>query len=553
MRTTLYTFPILSNIRAELAALAAGLLLAPAAWAQVPAPARPGAAPANDECASAVLLTPAATCTPLVTTNAEATASAGAPPASTGCFGLSSTSIDNDVWYRLVVPASGAVRVTTSPVAGSPLFNTGLALYTGTCGSLAEVACNDNAVLNGEDSSFSSAYVSGLTPGATLYIRVWNVPFGPSLPGPFGVCAVSVPRRDANVRIVHALGKAPAGLAQTAQAFITNVGSEALTNLPVTLNVTGSTAFANTQTLASLAPGASTSVTFAAYTSPATGTNTLTATVPGDDVSANNTATHTQIVTPGTFSYANNQALNPENRAGYNRLRTAAFVVRYNTPVARTLTGITAALEDNNTVGRSLYAVVVNAAGAVMARTPDYVVTAADINRRKTFALPAPLQLASGNFYVGVVQTADAVRPQIRPFGTIPESPTRLGAFFIIGDFSPTTGGALVDASETDPGIYVIEAETSVAPLGTSSALASAVSVYPNPSQGQLTLDVRGARAAAGLQVQLSNMLGQVVHTAHVRDNARSTLDLSALADGVYLVRVSTGPEYTIHQLVLTR
>ncbi|HLK98585.1 MAG TPA: T9SS type A sorting domain-containing protein [Hymenobacter sp.] len=542
MRALFYTSLILGKLRAALAALTASLLLASAAWAQ---------APANDECANATLLTPAATCTPVTTTNANATASAGAPPASQSCFGLSSRVINNDVWYRVVVPASGAVRVVTSRVAGSPLFNTGLALYTGTCGALTEVACNDDTQTSITDTSFSNAFISGLTPGITLYIRVWNVPFGPSQPGPFNICAVSVPRQDANLRILYALGKAPVGVAQTAQAFITNAGSEALTNLPVTLTVTGAASFTTTQTLASLAPGASTTVTFAAYTPPATGTSTLTATIPADDVNTNNTASYTQIITAGTFSYANNQALNPEDRAGYSRLQSAAFIVRYNTPVARALTGITVALADNNTVGRSLYAVVVTAAGAIVARTPDYVVTAADINQRKTFALPTPLRLAPGDFYVGLVQTADAVRPQFNPLGVLPESPTRQGAFFTIGGFSPTTGGTLVDVNETNSGIYVIEAETSVV-LGTSSALTSAVSLYPNPSQGQLTLEVRGAQAAGGLQVQVRNMLGQLVHTAQVRDNARSPLDLSGLAEGVYLVRVSTGSEYTLRQLVLT-
>ena len=101
MKTTVYFPRVSRKLHAWLLASAAGLLPAPAAWAQ---------APANDECANATLLTPAATCTPLGTTNANATASAGAPPASASCFGLSSRVINNDVWYRLVVPASGAVR-----------------------------------------------------------------------------------------------------------------------------------------------------------------------------------------------------------------------------------------------------------------------------------------------------------------------------------------------------------------------------------------------------------------------------------------------------------
>jgi len=208
-------------------------------------------------------------------------------------------------------------------------------------------------------------------------------------------------------------------------------------------------------------------------------------------------------------------------------------------------------LADVNTVGRTLYAVALSSTGAVLARTPDYVVTAADINQRKTFALAVPLALAAGDFYVGLVQTAFGGADS-KPLVMLPEDPTRPGTYFTIAPFTPTAGGTLTDAAPNNWGGFVVEAETDRV-LSTSAALTRAISLYPNPSNGRVTLDIRQAKAKGAIQVQVTNLLGQVVHTATVRDNAENQLDLTGLAAGAYTLRVSSGAEYTMRQLVLTK
>ncbi|MBD2766834.1 T9SS type A sorting domain-containing protein [Hymenobacter sp. BT664] len=505
--------------------------------------------PSNNECATATVLTPAATCTPTITTNLGATPSTGVPPptsSDTGCFAVN-TPINNDVWYRIVVPASGGFTVTTSPVPGSDVEDTALIVYTGTCGALTEIACSDDT----DEDSFSSTRVVGLTPGSTVYVRVWSYRTTPT--GQFGICAVPVPANDAAVQTIYSMGKLPTGVPQAVRAVVTNAGGLPITSLSVTLNVTGATTFTNTQTVTTpLAPGASATVFFPPYTPNTVGTNTLTVTLSADDVPTNNSRVYTQLVTANTFSYANNTAPDPGDNVGIGPFGTAAFVARYTTPVARSLTGITAALADNNTVGRTLYGVVVNSGGAVLARTPNYVVTAADINRRKTFPLATPFPLAAGDFYVGLVQTPSA-SGQYSPLATLPENPTRPGTFFRIVPFSASTGGVLEDLAPNNFGVLVLEAETNIILASNSPALSKAVSLFPNPSSGQVTLEIREAKAAGALQVQVTNLLGQVVHTATVRDNAQNPLDLSALAAGMYLVRVQAGSAYTLRQLVLTK
>lgn len=86
-----------------------------------------------------------------------------------------------DVWYSIVVPASGNVTVTTDDNGG--LNDTGLALYSGPCGSPTLLDCDDD----GGAGFFSSISLTGQTPGATLYVRVWE--WGGGFGGSFDICA----------------------------------------------------------------------------------------------------------------------------------------------------------------------------------------------------------------------------------------------------------------------------------------------------------------------------------------------------------------------------
>ncbi|TGE21173.1 T9SS type A sorting domain-containing protein [Hymenobacter metallicola] len=88
---------------------------------------------------------------------------------------------------------------------------------------------------------------------------------------------------------------------------------------------------------------------------------------------------------------------------------------------------------------------------------------------------------------------------------------------------------------------------------GVSDALLRAVSVYPNPSAGEFTVEVRGANAKGALQVEVTNLLGQRVHTATIRDNFENKLNLSALSNGMYTLKVKSGNEYMIRNIVVQK
>lgn len=153
--------------------------------------------PTNDEPCNAIAL-PAVTsdCNFLQFTTVGATASMGAPTPSAcaggsapqqGGFGAGSA----DVWFSFTAPANGQVSITPQPNFG---INDGvMALYSGTCGSLTQIACSDDYNYPGTGNDFKPLISeTGLTPGATYYIRYWG--YGTNA-GDFGIC-VSSPVND---------------------------------------------------------------------------------------------------------------------------------------------------------------------------------------------------------------------------------------------------------------------------------------------------------------------------------------------------------------------
>lgn len=103
-------------------------------------------------------------------------------PASPACW---TTGNLNTVWYSVVCPASGQLRIRTTL---GTCTNTQIALYSGTCGSLTLVSCNDNAPACGS-STYNNSEISatGLTSGATYYVRVDGTS---NLTGTFDIMAV---------------------------------------------------------------------------------------------------------------------------------------------------------------------------------------------------------------------------------------------------------------------------------------------------------------------------------------------------------------------------
>ncbi|MBK6448996.1 fibronectin type III domain-containing protein [Candidatus Brachybacter algidus] len=142
-------------------------------WVAMPSFTTLAAAPTNDDCAGAVTLTvtnglPTSV---VVGSIAGATISSGIP-SGTGCNDYST---DHDIWYKFVVPTTGNALIEMFATGGTLSSNNDYSIqaFSGSCGSLAYVSCDDDGSVYPTPSSFMPALnLTGQSAGTTLYLRV---------------------------------------------------------------------------------------------------------------------------------------------------------------------------------------------------------------------------------------------------------------------------------------------------------------------------------------------------------------------------------------------
>jgi hypothetical protein len=371
----------------------------------------------------------------------------------------------------------------------------------------------------------------------------------------FSICITTLPATDADVQTIYASGKVITGSSQVVQVVVRNAGSNALASLPVTLTVTGANAFTDVKLVPTLAAGASTTVTFAAFPATNAGTNTLTVTVPTDGVATNNTQTYTQQVQATTFAVADPNQGATNGSVGFTSSAGAAagtgiFAVKYTATAARTVTAVNAWLDGAPaSVGRTVYAVVLSSTGAILGRTPDYVIQTADIGAYKAFTFATPVAVPVGEFYAGFAQAAAPTgTAPFFPLGLQTEVPTRTGTFYS----TALTGGTPADAATNNLGRFMIEAVTNAILSTRNAALEQAVSVFPNPAHQDFTLRLPAMAGQRTAQLTLINALGQQVQSRTVQLNAAGTdtqMNVSGLAKGIYTLRIQTAEQVATKQV----
>lgn len=161
----------------------------------------PTAVPTNDEPCTAILLpdvTSMCQYSNFTTVGATTTTSAPTPSSCAGGSGAAIggyTTGTQDVWFQIVVPSTGNLDITPQPNGGAGSISDGvMALYSGTCNSLTQIACADDNNYPGTGNDLLPLISeTGLTPGDTLYLRYWG--FGTSS-GTFGICASTTTNDD---------------------------------------------------------------------------------------------------------------------------------------------------------------------------------------------------------------------------------------------------------------------------------------------------------------------------------------------------------------------
>jgi len=139
------------------------------------------AQPVNDACTNATVITSNATCVTMDGTVNGATATAGLVQGS--CDAYSGTYAGEDVWYSFTAQyASNTIQVRPR---GSSSIDAVLVIYSGTCGNLTELDCDDTSGVGDATISYSNFVV-----GETYLFRIYD--YGSVAPpnGDFTICVM---------------------------------------------------------------------------------------------------------------------------------------------------------------------------------------------------------------------------------------------------------------------------------------------------------------------------------------------------------------------------
>jgi hypothetical protein len=280
---------------------------------------------------------------------------------------------------------------------------------------------------------------------------------------PFGAVTSAPANNDVAVNEIQGYGSiaVPAGNPFSLRAVVRNAGLQAVsTPLVVTLTISGANTFTQTQTLPSLAVSATGVVTFTNISLPAAGANTITVTIPSDDVAGNNSVTQAMTTSATRFSFIA-PGVPISSAVGFGggaTARTAAFCGKFTVNTARDVTAVRATIYNDPALVATptiVYGVVVNATtGALIARSTDYTITAADLGQLHTFNLSG--SVPAGDFLVGLAQVIPAAAASKFPMAVQSETPSRTGLFYNADITTPSA-----PAATTLTGIrFMLEAET---------------------------------------------------------------------------------------------
>ncbi|MBK7239680.1 MAG: T9SS type A sorting domain-containing protein [Flavobacteriales bacterium] len=201
------------------------------------------------------------------------------------------------------------------------------------------------------------------------------------------------------------------------------------------------------------------------------------------------------------------------------------------TPASVAGATLVAALRDTADVNADITTIL-------LAESDLYVLTAADV---AAGVVRVPFlnsyTLTPNAYYAGVemFSNANAEDMGVMDDATTPQ-PGDVSLIYIAGDQVYGNGNALAIRLVNEPitiGINEVEE-------------LSGISVFPNPSNGIFTVN---AAVAGVYTVEVTNVIGEIVHAERI--NGTTSIDMSNVAKGVYMVRVSSETASTVQRVTL--
>jgi len=198
------------------------------------------------------------------------------------------------------------------------------------------------------------------------------------------------------------------GTTQNVQAQVKNLSSGALTNVPVFLNITGANPYTGTQTIASIAPGATTLVNFTGVPKTNAGTQTVVVNVPPDQQTINDTYTLTQDVFCDTVGYAYGDTVT--GGLGYDTgtgILANLFAMPSGSPIH--VTKVVPTISDAPAVAnKTIVGVLLNSSGVIIDSTASHVITTAELGQEVELTfINGAIDHAGDSVYIGFRQVAN--------------------------------------------------------------------------------------------------------------------------------------------------
>jgi hypothetical protein len=172
-------------------------------------------------------------------------------------------------------------------------------------------------------------------------------------------------------------------------------------------------------------------------------------------------------------------------------------------------------------------------------RSQSYATTAADINTPKKFydVAGTPIfSLVAGETYIAAVHSFVDFEYGVSGTGPLPGTPTASHSFISYPNIANPNASSTFNLSSTP----MIRLDLKMTTVGIEEGKATAnFSVYPNPSNGQFTINLNNNMKTAVISVK--NVVGQTIlnKTVNVAGRTTETISLADYSKGVYFLTVN--------------
>jgi hypothetical protein len=110
--------------------------------------------------------------------------------------------------------------------------------------------------------------------------------------------------------------------------------------------------------------------------------------------------------------------------------------------------------------------------------------------------------------------------------------------------------GSAMETIVTAPAIKSLNvlSTTEIQPVDANK---KSLKIFPNPNNGNFTIEFSNLKV--GSEIKVFNLMGKLVYRSFINDGPKQSVDLSEIANGFYLVKISDGKELITEKMMIRR